>query len=466
MNIALLGPTGAGKGTHAQRLIKRFDLLHLDTGELFHEHSENHTAIGFLAQRYVQQGEFVPDEVVDALVAERLWHMDKDRGVLFDGFPRTASQAEFLDKALAESHRTLDAVIYLDVKEEHLGQRILKRITCPHCHLPYHPEFKPPRHEGICDACGGQLTKRPDDIPQMLRVRQRAFRRAVQPVLDHYRTSRRLLVIAADDPVELVLARLIEAVETVQRNDGRPFTAENVTVAGTSERDGARPDDTVTGINLILVGAPGSGKGTQAEQLRDRFGLTHIATGDLFRENLNNKTELGQLAKTYMDRGALVPDEVTEAMVEERLAREPSDIGFILDGFPRTLPQARALEEILVHIGRRLHAVLYIKVSDNAILKRLGGRRVCRSCQTPYHAEFKPPRHDGICDACGGELYQRDDDNPVTIHSRLSTFHQQTAPIINFYQDAGLLIEIDGEQAVDTVVRATDAAVHSLSSPH
>lgn len=462
MNIALIGPTGAGKGTHAQRLIKRFDLLHLDTGELFHEHADNHTAIGFLAQRYLQQGEFVPDEVVDALVAERLWHMDKDRGVLFDGFPRTASQAEFLDKALGESNRVLDAVIYLDVDEKHLGERILKRVMCPRCHLPYHPEFKPPRHEGLCDACGGTLTKRPDDIPQMLRVRQRAFRRAVLPVLEHYRSSRRLIVIRADDPVETVLGRLIESVDTVKNRDGRPLAVDNAPVTGGGERVSAPAVAAGAGLNLILVGAPGSGKGTQAEQLRDRFRLAHIATGDLFRENLKNQTELGQLAKTYMDRGALVPDEVTEAMVEERLAREPAQRGFILDGFPRTLPQARALAEIMEHIGRRLDAVLYIKVSDDVILQRLGGRRVCRSCQTPYHMEFKPPQQGGICDACGGELYQRDDDNPVTIHSRLATFHQQTAPIVNYYRDAGLLIEIDGERDVPAVVEDTITAVHSL----
>ena len=463
MNIALIGPTGAGKGTHAHRLMQRFGLLHLDTGELFRENLDNHTAVGFLARRYLEQGELVPDEVVDALVAERLWHLERDSGLLFDGFPRTASQAEFLDKALADTNRSLDAAIFLQLDDDKIEQRILKRVICPRCHLPFHPELHPPRHEDTCDSCGGPLKKRPDDIPQMLRVRQRAFRRAVSPVLEHYRSSRRLIIVDADAPVETVLARLIDAVKGAQSKDRRLFTDVS-TASVAAPAAPAAVETATTGLNIILVGAPGSGKGTQAEQLRDRFGLSHIATGDLFRQNLKDNTELGQLAKTYMDRGALVPDEVTEAMVEDRLSKEPPDKGFILDGFPRTLPQARALDEIMDHIGRRLDAVLYIKVADAEIQKRLGGRRVCRSCQTPYHVNFKPPQQEGICDVCGGELYQRDDDNPSTIHSRLETFHQQTAPIINYYQDAGLVIEIDGERDVPAVIASTVEIVQGLSA--
>ena len=213
---------------------------------------------------------------------------------------------------------------------------------------------------------------------------------------------------------------------------------------------------------MVLLGAPGSGKGTQAEQLRNEFNLPHIATGDLFRENIKNKTDLGKLAKSYMDRGELVPDEVTESMVQDRLRRPDTSQGFILDGFPRTLGQAEALTEIMTTMQRRIDAVLYIKVPDVAIIERLSGRLICRNCQTPFHVKFNPPQVEGVCDVCGGELYQRDDDNPETVRARLKTFHGQTAPLIDYYTLAGLLVEIDGEGEVTEVVERTMNAAKNL----
>jgi adenylate kinase len=214
----------------------------------------------------------------------------------------------------------------------------------------------------------------------------------------------------------------------------------------------------------VLLGAPGSGKGTQAEQLSRQLNLPHIATGDLFRENLKNQTELGQLAKAYMDRGELVPDDVTEAMVRERLARPDTQAGFILDGFPRTLPQAEALTEIMTGLQRRIDGVLYIKVSDQEIMDRLSGRLICRNCQATYHLKFKPPAQPGICDRCGGPLYQRDDDNPETVGARLKTFHTQTEPVIDYYRQAGLLIEISGEGAVSEITAKVLTAVGDLAN--
>ena len=216
-------------------------------------------------------------------------------------------------------------------------------------------------------------------------------------------------------------------------------------------------------LDLVLLGGPGSGKGTQAEQLSKELNLPHIATGDLFREHLNDATDLGKLAKTYMDRGELVPDDVTEAMVEERLARADTRDGFILDGFPRTLPQAHALTEMLAGLKRAIAGVLYINVTDEAIVNRLSGRLICRNCQTPYHKQFKPSKKPGVCDNCGGELYQRDDDNPNTVRSRLKTFHGQTEPLIGYYQKAGVLHEISGEGEVSQVIERSLAAARSLA---
>ena len=212
----------------------------------------------------------------------------------------------------------------------------------------------------------------------------------------------------------------------------------------------------------MLLGGPGSGKGTQAEELHAKFSLTHIATGDLFREHLSEETDLGKLARTYMNRGELVPDDITEAMVEERLRQPDTRAGFILDGFPRTLAQAEALTDILAQLHRRVSSVVYISVADQEIETRLAGRRICRDCQTPYHLTFNPPAQVGICDLCHGELYQRDDDNPQTIRARLKTFHTQTAPLIQYYKAAGLLLEIDGQGEVEVVKQRTVAATRSL----
>ncbi len=215
-------------------------------------------------------------------------------------------------------------------------------------------------------------------------------------------------------------------------------------------------------MNIVLLGAPGSGKGTQADRLCEQINVPHIATGDLFRENLKNETELGKLAQTYMDKGQLVPDDVTVAMVRERFSRPDARRGFVLDGFPRTLAQAEALTDLLQEMGRQLDLVLYIKVSDEEIVNRLSGRIICKECQTPFHKVFNPFRSCPF-NKCEGEyLYQRDDDKPETVRARLETYHSQTEPLINYYQDAGLLAEIDGEGDVAEITARVLAATEGL----
>ena len=215
-------------------------------------------------------------------------------------------------------------------------------------------------------------------------------------------------------------------------------------------------------MNIVLFGAPGSGKGTQAERLCQELNLIHVASGDLFRENLKNETELGLLAKTYMDKGELVPDDVTVAMVKERLSRPDAQAGVVLDGFPRTLPQAQALDQALAEMDRRLDGVLYIKVSDEEVVRRLSGRLICRECQTPFHKEFNPFKRCPFNKCQGEYLYQRDDDKPETIRARLVTFYNQTAPLIDYYRQAGLLIEVEGEGNVAEVTARTLAAAKAV----
>lgn len=204
-------------------------------------------------------------------------------------------------------------------------------------------------------------------------------------------------------------------------------------------------------LNIILLGAPGSGKGTQAERLCEKLELTHVATGDLFRENLRNETELGRLAKNYMDKGILVPDELTVAMVRSRLARPDVEQGVIFDGFPRNLVQAEALADSLAEMGQKVNLVAYIRVSDDEIVSRLSGRLICRNCQASYHVRFNPPKIAGVCDVCNGELYQRADDNPETVRTRLEIYKNQTAPLIEYYDAAGVLVEINGEGDLNEV---------------
>ena len=205
------------------------------------------------------------------------------------------------------------------------------------------------------------------------------------------------------------------------------------------------------GMFLVLLGAPGAGKGTQARLLAETLGLPHIASGDLFREAFAAKTPLGLKAQEYIGRGELVPDEVTIAMVAERLAQPDCADGAILDGFPRTIEQAEALDDILQQEGASVTLVPYIKVSTETLLLRLGGRWICRNCQAVYHVLYNPPKEPGKCDICGGELYQRSDDNTETHRRRIEVYLEQTAPLIEYYRDRGLLVEIDGELDIQGV---------------
>jgi len=212
---------------------------------------------------------------------------------------------------------------------------------------------------------------------------------------------------------------------------------------------------------IILLGAPGAGKGTQASRMAEQIGLAHVASGDLFRESLSNKTELGLVAKSYMERGALVPDEVTIKMIFERVARPDCAKGVILDGFPRTIAQAEALDRTLTEREKAIDLVLYIKVSNDELLSRLGGRWLCRRCQAPYHVQSAHPKVAGVCDICGGELYQRTDDSMETARKRLDVYFEQTAPLIEYYQSQGKLAEINGEQEIEVVTRDLVDAVRA-----
>ena len=210
---------------------------------------------------------------------------------------------------------------------------------------------------------------------------------------------------------------------------------------------------TRAGLRLVLFGPPGAGKGTQAQLLRERLGIEHVASGDLFRHHLSNGTELGELARGYMNQGALVPDEVTIGMVIDRIGQIAEGEGFMLDGFPRNTNQAQALEATLAERGQGIDRVIHIQVADDELIRRLSNRYICRACQRPYTRDAATGAAPGGCEDCsdGGDIYQRDDDTPEAVGNRLSVYHQETAPVLEFYRERGLLADVAGEGSVEGV---------------
>ena len=206
-------------------------------------------------------------------------------------------------------------------------------------------------------------------------------------------------------------------------------------------------------MNIILMGLPGAGKGTQASEIVKKFPIPHISTGDMFRKAIKDETDLGKEAKSYMDRGELVPDEVTVGIVKERISEDDAKKGFLLDGFPRTIDQAESLSQIMSELDREIDAVINIEVPEEELMNRLTGRRICEKCGTTYHLVFNPPKVDGVCDIDGGKLYQRKDDNPETVSNRLSVNVKQSKPILEYYDEKGVLKNIDGAKDIDEVTK-------------
>lgn len=210
-------------------------------------------------------------------------------------------------------------------------------------------------------------------------------------------------------------------------------------------------------MKIIMLGAPGAGKGTQAKMIADKYGVPHISTGDIFRANIKNGTELGMEAKKYMDQGLLVPDELTVRILLDRVAQDDCKNGYVLDGFPRTIPQAEVLDSELTKLGDHIDYAINVDVPDENIVKRMSGRRVCLTCGATYHIEHVPPKKEGICDVCGSELVLRDDDKPETVKNRLNVYHEQTQPLIDFYTEKGVLKTVDGTVPMEEVFAAITA---------
>ena len=207
-------------------------------------------------------------------------------------------------------------------------------------------------------------------------------------------------------------------------------------------------------MKIIMLGAPGAGKGTQAKMLAEKYGIPHVSTGDIFRANIKNQTELGMEAKKYIDQGLLVPDELTVKILLDRVAKDDCKNGYVLDGFPRTIPQAEVLDKAVSELNESIDFAINVDVKDENIIRRMSGRRACLKCGATYHIEHIPPKQEGICDTCGSELVLRDDDKPETVKKRLEVYHEQTQPLIDYYNKKGILREVDGSQDMKDVFNA------------
>ncbi len=217
-------------------------------------------------------------------------------------------------------------------------------------------------------------------------------------------------------------------------------------------------------MNLIFLGAPGAGKGTQAKMVSEKYGIPQISTGDMLREAVAKGTELGKKAKEYMDRGELVPDEIVIGIVKERLQQPDCEKGFVLDGFPRTLAQAEALDEMLKELGKKIDAVINIAVPEEEVVKRIVYRRTCKNCGAVYHLIYNPPKEDNKCDKCGGELYQRDDDKEETVRERYRVYRENTEPLIEYYRKKGILYDVDGTKDIKGVWEQIEAILEKIKS--
>lgn len=462
MNVVLIGSSGSGKGTQTSKLIPKYGFEQISIGDMLRAGTAEPTTLGKMVKKYMDQGQLVRDEVVDALIKSKLRSWDYKKGVIFDGFPRTEYQAKYLDELLSELGFALDAVIYLDVSDAEIKRRLKDRIVCKQCHTPYHKVHNPFTR---CTVCGStESYRRADDKPEIIKARLKDFHRLAVPLLEYYYKTAQVTIINGEGAIEQVHQRILNLLEAVERNEDRPATLEEVErIQALKARSYALTQAEATdSLDIVLLGGPGSGKGTQAEMLCKAFDLSHISTGELFREHLKNDTELGKLAKSYIDRGELVPDNVTQGMVQERLSQPDVERGFVLDGFPRTIGQSEALTDMMTGMQRRLSGVLYINVSDEEIIRRLSGRLTCQKCQAPFHRLYNPPAKTEICDHCGGRLQQRDDDEPETIKARLRTYYGQTAPLISYYRAAGLLFEIDGEGEVSEISQRIMESVRAI----
>ncbi len=428
MNIAIIGPSYAGKTTCARQVAKEFGLMRFSLGRKIQHYITEQKALGLLARPYALRGNLVPDELGNAILEENIRKNTEVRGFVFDGFPCTLYQAVYMIDLLREAGMKLDGVVFMKMSPDMTFERAIKN---------------PPKDELL------PVTQ------ESLATRVNSFKSTAESVLRLFAHSTAFMVVdGAGDPLEDAYPKIRQFIKDIE--DGK-FVSRSVEeldkeidqfLAGyqmTEKTPTNKP------MNLVLMGPPGCGKGTHSEMLCKMLQIPAVSTGNLFREHLKNKTALGAIAGAFISQGRLVPDDVTAAMVKKRVNDSDAMHGFILDGFPRTVPQANALDAILTVSSRALDGVIYINVPDAEIIQRLSGRRFCPKCQRTYHVIFNKPKKEGCCDYDGEALITRADDNEATVKARLEGYRKQTLPVIELYRQRGILVEVNGMGSVDEV---------------
>lgn len=380
LNIALFGPPGAGKGTQSKLLLKKYNLTYISTGDILREEIANQTELGKEAKGIIEKGGLVPDDIIVQIIEKRVTMNLNTAGILFDGFPRTVVQAYILEGLLSKMNTSLTCMLSLEVPKDELINRMLERAKV-----------------------GGRV----DDTMEVIKVRLEEYENKTKPVIEFYKEKNKYFPIDGVGSVETIFGNLVDTIESTMKQDF---------------------------FNVVLLGKPGSGKGTQGELLARKHNLVYISTGKLLRKEIAGNTEIGQIAKPYMDRGEIVPDEIAIRLIEKKIHHHPSAAGFVFKGFPRTVVQAYILDGLLRRINSRVSCMLNLKLSTLDAIKRLNDRGKTDR-KRPY------------------------DTSTDMILNRLDEYEKKTKPVIEYYKKQTIFFEVDGAGNEDAVNERLEEAM-------
>lgn len=412
--------------------------MRFSLGQIIRDSIREHTFLGLMTRPYAVRGNFVPDEVANAALEEKIRSNTEVRGFVFDGFPCTLYQAVFMIDLLKEQGMKLDGVIFMQLSPDTTFERAFVR-----------------------KATDEQIEKTPESIVGRINN----YKNVAESILRLFAHSTSFIIIDAEKPIDETYPQIQSFIRSIEDNNFTPppiETQEKAIDQFLANYHLTEKTPMTNALNLVIMGPPGCGKGTHSAFLCEYLSVPTIATGNLFRNHLKEKTPLGAIAEAFISQGRLVPDDVTAAMVKKRLNDTDVMHGFILDGFPRTVPQADALDTILAVSSRTLDGVIYLNVPDEEIIVRTAGRRFCPLCQRTYHIQFNKPKKEGICDADGEKLITRTDDQESTVRARLETYCKQTLPVIEHYRQRSLLQEISGNASVEVVRKRMITSCQSI----
>mmetsp|Transcript_67936 Transcript_67936/g.163099 ORF Transcript_67936/g.163099 Transcript_67936/m.163099 type:complete len:478 (+) Transcript_67936:95-1528(+) len=448
--MILFGPPGAGKGTHAPRIVARLGAPQLSTGDMLREAVAAGTEIGQKAKSVMESGGLVSDDIVVGIIADRIKQDDCKNGFVLDGFPRTVKQAEMLDDMLASTSEKVKSVLALEVPDAVLTERICGRWVHKASGRSYHVKNKKPKSlpEGatpttenmLDDETGEPLMQRADDTEEALKKRLEGYHEQTVPILAHYEPAGVVSRVDADKDMEVIWSSISQVLSLIA-----PRTI------------------------MILFGPPGAGKGTHAPRIVDKLGTPQLSTGDMLREAVAAGTEVGIKAKSVMESGGLVSDDIVVGIIRDRIENADCRKGFILDGFPRTVEQAKMLDTMLNSSGEAVKTVLALEVPDAVLTERICGRWVHKASGRSYHVKNKKPKslpadaaptaENMLDDETGEPLMQRADDTEEALKKRLEGYHNQTVPILAHYEPKGVVTRVNANQDMDSIWAAIDAVI-------